>query len=288
MVFITHIDKVDDDNATQIAQAKLAGDGLRGFDVGIKDGVIQVAMADKRAGVDIHRRHRFGLIDDQIAARLQFNLAFQRSLDLIFDVIEIEDRLTPCVMLQQARHFGNVFGSKFQQCFIGQAGIHANSVELCIGKITQDALSKRQFAVKLVAGLVAFFTLHDFGPDALEVGRIRRQIVFTDPFCGGTDDKPALFIAVSADHFFKTLALAFALNALRNAHVRRARHKDQITGRQGNVGSQTGAFRAQRIFDDLHHQILALTHQFGDIAHGKLLLLFARDALGMRHNVGGM
>ena len=59
-------------------------------------------MADKRTGVDVHGGHCFGLIDDQITAGLQFNLALQRTLDLIFDIIEIEDWLTPGVMFQQA------------------------------------------------------------------------------------------------------------------------------------------------------------------------------------------
>lgn len=42
VILIIHIDKVDDDNAAQIAQTKLAGNGLRRFDVGVEDGVIQL------------------------------------------------------------------------------------------------------------------------------------------------------------------------------------------------------------------------------------------------------
>ena len=83
----------------------------------------------------------------------------------------------------------------------------------------------------------------------------------------------------------QALALAFALNTLRNAHVRRAGHKDQIAGRQRNVRRQASAFRAERIFHYLNHQVLALTNQFGNIAHRKLLLFFPGDAFGMRHNI---
>ena len=172
MVFITHIDEIDDDNAAQIAQTKLARNGLRGLDVGVEDGVVQVAMADERAGVDIDGGHRFGLIDDQIAAGLQFNLTLQGTLDLVFDIIEIEDRLTPGVVLQQAWHLRDIFSGKLQQRFIRQAGIHANAVELRVGKVTQHALRQRQLTIELIAGLVAFFTLHHFCPDALQVSRI--------------------------------------------------------------------------------------------------------------------
>jgi hypothetical protein len=42
VVFIIHIDEVDDDNAAQIAQTQLARNRLRGFDIGIEDGVVRL------------------------------------------------------------------------------------------------------------------------------------------------------------------------------------------------------------------------------------------------------
>ncbi|MNI66863.1 hypothetical protein D3C73_1224550 [compost metagenome] len=62
-------------------------------------------------------------------------------------------------------------------------------------------------------------------------------------------------------------------------------HKDQVTGRQRDVCRQASALGAQRIFDHLYHQVLALTNQFGDVAHGELLLFFTRHAFGVRHDV---
>ncbi|MNT39650.1 hypothetical protein D3C72_1759180 [compost metagenome] len=122
-------------------------------------------------------------------------------------------------MLQQARHLWDVFGGEFEQRVVGQTRIHADSIELRISEIAQHALGQRQLAVKLIAGLVAFFTLHDFGPDAFQVRRIGGQVFFTDPFCRGTDNKAALLVAVSADHLFQAFALAFTFNTLRNADV---------------------------------------------------------------------
>ena len=71
-------------------------------------------MADKRAGVDVDGGHRFGLIDDQIATRFQLNLTLQRTLDFVFNVIEIKYRLASGVMLQQPRHFRDVLGGELQ------------------------------------------------------------------------------------------------------------------------------------------------------------------------------
>jgi hypothetical protein len=117
---------------------------------------------------------------------------------------------------------------------------------------------------------------------------------FGDPSAFGftlllmSNDKAALLIAISAHHRFQALTFAFALNTLGNPHVRSPWHKDQITRRQGDVGGQARAFGAKRIFHHLHHQILALTHQLGDVTHSELLLLFARHAFGVRHDVRSM
>ncbi len=67
-----------------------------------------------------------------------------------------------------------------------------------------------------------------------------------------------------------------------------ARHEHQIAGRQGDVGGETGALGAQRIFHHLHHDVLPLAHQLGDVAGLELLFLLHRHALGVRHYVGGV
>ena len=65
-------------------------------------------MTDKRPGIDVHGGHRLGLVDNQIATGFQFYFAFQRPLDFVFDIKEIENRLASGVMLQLAGHLGNV------------------------------------------------------------------------------------------------------------------------------------------------------------------------------------
>ena len=59
-------------------------------------------LADVAAGVDVDRDQRLGLVDDQIAARLQPHLAAQRLVDLRLDAVLLEDRERPCVELHRA------------------------------------------------------------------------------------------------------------------------------------------------------------------------------------------
>ena len=114
VIFIIHVDKIDNDNAAEVTQTQLTSNGLRCFNISIKDSVVEITMPNKRAGIDIDGGHRFGLIDDQITAGLQLNFAFQRALDFILYVKEIKNRLAPAVMFQLAGHLGDIFRRKFQ------------------------------------------------------------------------------------------------------------------------------------------------------------------------------
>ena len=78
VVLARHVDEVDDDDAAQVAQPQLPRDRLRRLEVGLEDRVVEVARADEAAGVDVDRRQRLGLVDDQVAARLQVDAARQR------------------------------------------------------------------------------------------------------------------------------------------------------------------------------------------------------------------
>jgi len=71
MVFTCHVDEIDDDNAAQVAQAQLSRDRLRCLQIGLEDGVVEVARTDETAGIDVDRRQRLGLVNDQVATGLE-------------------------------------------------------------------------------------------------------------------------------------------------------------------------------------------------------------------------
>src|SRR3546814_10631095 len=91
-LFRSHVDEVDDDDAAQVAQAQLPRGRLRGLQVGAVDGFLEVALAQERAGVDVDRGHRLGLVDDQVAAGLERDFLLQRALDLVLDAVQVEHR----------------------------------------------------------------------------------------------------------------------------------------------------------------------------------------------------
>ncbi len=68
-----HVDEVDDDETGEIAQAELAGDFVGRFAIGLQRGVFDVVFARRPAGVHVDGDQRFGLVDDDIAARAQLH-----------------------------------------------------------------------------------------------------------------------------------------------------------------------------------------------------------------------
>ena len=92
VLLVFHVDEVDNDDPTKVPQAQLAGNGDRRLKIGLENGVVEVPHADEAAGIDVDRGHRLGLINDQIATRLQVNTTRQRLLNLVLNAVKVKQR----------------------------------------------------------------------------------------------------------------------------------------------------------------------------------------------------
>src|SRR3569623_663748 len=52
VALLVHVDEVDDDQAGEVAQAKLAGDLFGGLQIGLERGVLDMMLARRSTGVD--------------------------------------------------------------------------------------------------------------------------------------------------------------------------------------------------------------------------------------------
>src|SRR6516225_5509921 len=76
---LLHVDEVADDDAADVAQPELVDDLLRRLHVDLGDRLLEALLSDVAPGVDVDRRERLGLIDDQVAPALQPHLALGRA-----------------------------------------------------------------------------------------------------------------------------------------------------------------------------------------------------------------
>ena len=84
---VFHINKIQDDDAAQITQPQLPHDCMRGFEIGLENGVVEIAAVDIAAGVDINRGHRLGLLNDQVTTGFEVDPPSERALDFVFDTM---------------------------------------------------------------------------------------------------------------------------------------------------------------------------------------------------------
>src|SRR5579862_8285747 len=90
---LLHVNEIEDDDAAEIAQANLADDFLDGLEVGLDDGVFQsrAAPADVFAGVDVDSHESLGVVDDDVATRLEPDLGAQGAVELLLDAELLEN-----------------------------------------------------------------------------------------------------------------------------------------------------------------------------------------------------
>ena len=99
-----HVDEVDDDQSTEIAQAHLAGDFVGGFKVGAKRGLLDIGALGGPGRVDVDRHQRFGMVDHDRAARGQGNQPRISGLDLMLNLKAGKERSMVAVAFDASDH----------------------------------------------------------------------------------------------------------------------------------------------------------------------------------------
>src|SRR5579862_4027437 len=128
---LVHVDEVDDDDATEIAQADLADDFFDGIDIGLDDGVFETRrFADVLAGVDVDRDQRFGLVDDDVAAALEPDFRLERLVHLLFQAELFEQGRFFGVELYALHHLGLEAVEETEDALVLGFGVDPDDAEL--------------------------------------------------------------------------------------------------------------------------------------------------------------
>src|SRR4029450_11962429 len=90
--WLLHVDEIDHDDPAQVAQPELRHHLLRRLQVGLEDGLLLGLLADVASGVDVDGGERLGLLDHEVAARLEPHAAIERPGDLGLGTVLLEER----------------------------------------------------------------------------------------------------------------------------------------------------------------------------------------------------
>ncbi len=272
MVVAHHVDEVHDDDAAQIAQPELSGNGLRGFEVRLEDRVVEIAGADEAAGVDIDRGQRLGLVNHQVAARLELDAAAQRLGDLFVDCIEVEDRAFALVVLQLAGRLRHELDAELVQHIELLARIDADGLRVFAGHVAQHALQQAQVLVQQRHRRHARRRFANARPGLAQIRDVFRQFGIGRVFAVGAQDEAtgarrhdaaAVGRCRSFDQHLHAGTQRVALvrwNLLRHADVIVLRQKDQQASGDADLRREARALGADRVLDDLDEKRLPFEH----------------------------
>src|SRR5574343_556246 len=273
---VIHIDEIDNDDTAQIAQAQLARQRQRGFQVGLEDGFVEVAVADKATGVDVDGGHRLGLVDDQVTAELQVDATRQRLVDLGFDAVQLEQRALAAVTLDLGHRRLHVGLGKLHHLAVVLGGIDDHLLGVVAHHVAQHAYRQRQVFVQQALRRQVLRLVTDIGPQLGQVADVGRQLVVGSGFGAGADDVAARR-AVRQLLFQPRLqaeAVGLVLDFLRDADVFFLRQVHQETAGQADLRRQPRTLGADRVLDHLHQHGLAFKqHLLDALRLGRVLAL---------------
>ena len=278
VLVLLHVDEVDHDQAGKVAQPQLARHFLRRFQVRLDGGVLDIVLARRLAGVDVDGDQRLGLVDDDVAARLQRHLRREHRIELALDHEAREDRRRVLVgldVLGMARH---EHAHEVLGLAIAFVAGHQDLVDVLVVEVADRALDQRSLLIDEVGRRRLQRQVAHILPQPHQVLEIALDLGLGAAGAGGAQDHAhALRHFQLGGDLLQPLAVGRGGDLARDAAAAGGvRHQHRVAAGQRQVGGQRGALVAALFLDDLDKQHLPALDDFLDL----VLLAVLAGALG--------
>ena len=270
-----HVDEVDHDQATQVAQAHLAGHFISGFQIGAGGGFFDVAALDGAGRVHVNRHQGFGVVDHNGAAGRQLHGTCVGRLNLVFDLEAAEQRRIIAVALYARSVLRHDVGHELLGLLVNFIGVDQDVADVIVEIVADGADHQARFLVNQEGTLACLGGAVNGGPQLQQVVQVPLQLRrCAANACGARDDGHTLGVLQLVHRFFEFGTL-FALNAARYATATGVvGHQHHIAASQRDEGGQGCALVATLFFFNLNDQFLAFLDHIVDAC------LAGRDAFG--------
>ena len=277
---VFHVDEVDDDQATQVAQTQLAGQFVGSFEVGLQRRFLNVGTLGGTTGVDVDGNQGFGVIDDDGAAGWQIDLTHESGFDLVFNLEAGEQRHVVAVALDAidvARHHRVHEGTGL---LIDLIGVDQDFTDVRLEVIANGADHQATFEVDQEGAVLLLGGAFDGPPQLQQIVQIPLQFFsLSADGCSAGDQAHAAGNFQLIHDLAQFGALVTVDTAGNTATTRVVRHQNEVTAGQGNVGGQGGALVATFV-------LVYLNDQFLTFFQGVLDTGFARFDAGLEIGAG--
>src|SRR3984893_14091142 len=264
-----HVDEVDDDDAADVAQAELVDDLLGSLAVDLGDGVFQrrarALLADIAARVHVDGDQRLGLVDDDVPAALQPDLAVLGEDQLLLDAVLVEDGLLAAVQLDALLTIGRGLLDEGAHPLELGALVDHQFLHLVREQVADAAQDQIEVRVDAGGGLHRFALLPHLVPETEQELDVRRELLAGLVLRHGADDEPRAGRPVPVDQLAQPAALLLVLDPAGDADVVHRRHEDQVPPGQGDVAGDARALGADGVLHHLDQDLVALLEQVLDL-----------------------
>ncbi len=256
-----HIDKIDNDQATQVTQAQLAGNFVSGFKVGVKRRFFNVAAARGACRVDVNGGQRFGGVDNNRAAGRKTHFALEGRFNLRLDLIVAEQRNFTGVQFDFAAEIrtaqrGNMLTSQLQHFRV----VDQNFADVLAQIITESTNDNVTFLMDKERCRTAFRRLFNRFPVLHTEAEIPLKCLSRFTHTRGADDQAHTVWQFQCGKRLFQFGTVIAFDSARNAaSTGVVWHQNQVTSCQTDKGSQSSAFIAAFFFIDLYNDFLTFT-----------------------------
>ncbi len=260
-----HVDKVDHDQPTQVAQTHLAGDFFGSFQIGIQCGGFDVRAFGGAGGVDVNRGQGFGVVNHNRATGGQPHFAGMRGFDLMLDLEAREQWHVVFVALDVMHIVRHHRAHKGQRLLVNVFRVDQDFADFWVEVIADGAHHQTAFQINQRRGFLGLGCTFDGIPQLLQIVQIPLQLFLraTNPGSAGDD-------AHASGHFhvrqhFTQLSTFVAFDTTRHAAaIGIVRHQHDVAPSQTDVGGQRRALVAALVFFHLHQQLLTFFQRFAD------------------------
>ena len=263
---LLHVDEVDDDDAAHVAQSELAHDLVDGLEIGLHHRVFEAALADVLAGVDVDGDKRLGLVDDQVPTGLEPDLGFQRLVELLLDLEEVEDRRLLLIVLDLVDHRRVEAGRRSERRADTPASSSTTTRSKSSAKTSRNRRNNTDRSLWISLGALGILRAAlDLLPGFDQEHHVVLEVLLVLADTRGARDQPADVLGSDVvDDLAQAVALVAVGDLARDAGVIDGRHVDEKAARQRDVGGDAGALGAERRFRDLNQDLVALAQQIFD------------------------
>ena len=290
---VFHVDEVDHHEASHVAQAQLACDLARSFEVGVERGRLDPVFLGGTARVDVDRHQRLGRVNDQIAARFELHHRIVHGAQLVFRAVSLEQRHRIGIGFHPARVARHQQLHEALGQLVAVLTFDHDFLDIAVVDVADRAFDQVAVRMDEAGRGGGECVLTDLVPQARQVIEIALDLGLGAAEARGADDQPHRLGKLEiGDDLFQPLAVAGRADlAADPAAVRAVGHQHGVTTREAEIGGERGTLVAALFLHDLHqHHLAALDNVLNLVAAAQRHALGAHfvDFLGAAATCGAL